>query len=264
MPNLIDGLPADFTPLSMDVLHDLRADTPGTYDTLTSRQQRSYAELGALSLDFLRNNPDAATWGRLGPNEEGAYGVFLGDVDGAEVRVHFYAGEGAQVVSANEFDTSPIDVTRFGTPHTHAGHISALAPVGKIVHHTFARVPGADYTAGKIEFVQTSNPGTDFKYSKSVFVPTGAAGLDPLGSTAFDARGGYRMDRDVVHVVSWERPTVTVFIMDYNDDGSPTKNTSTVFQRGGLTEQIPRSRVLSPDEQQAVRSAFLDAVSGAS
>jgi len=94
MGRYLENLPAGIEALSTTVLCELRKNRGGSYDSLTSKQQRLYDELGGEVLSHLVQTPDVAQLlGKLGPNEE-AYGLNLTEIDGAVLRAHFYSNEG--------------------------------------------------------------------------------------------------------------------------------------------------------------------------
>lgn len=247
----LDGLPSDVVQLASSTLELLREARGNSYEALSDRQQRPYDELADRCLLHLAQNPQSAQlFGKLGPNEE-AYGINLLEIDDAVLRVHFYSAEGASAVQPSEFQRGPIDVERFGTPHNHVGNIAAVVPRGELIHHAFQITDGREYTAGRIDYVENPDPTTGYKFRKSVFVPQGDAGLECVSTDAFSASTGYRMGRENVHVVSWPKPTVTVFFNDFRN-----RHKSTIFQQAGVKEEMERPRALSNDERTRVWDAF--------
>jgi hypothetical protein len=255
MSELVKGLPKDIERLSQEVLRELRRSRGSGHDTLNSAQQRAYDELGAQCLDFLVQTPEAADLlGKLGPHEE-AYGLGLLRVDGAILRVNYYSAEGARTINDAEFATKPVDIATFGTPHDHAGHISAVVPAGRLKHHTFRPTDGNEYTAGRIVFDVNNNPSQPH-IRRTTFVPSGSSGLAHVGSAEFDPHAGYWMSRDAIHVASWPVPTITVFFNDMKDP-HPT----TVYQAPGITEEVERPRGLNAELRTKIWGAFVDLAS---
>jgi hypothetical protein len=253
MGRYLDNLPPGIESLSRVVIEELRKNGGGSYTSLTSKQQRIYDELGGMVLSHVIQSPQAASLlGKLGPNEE-AYGLNLTEIDEAVLRVHYYSNEGVDTVDPSSMSSQPVDIVRFGTPHNHRGNISAIVPVGRLIHHTFQETDGNDYTSGKIGFEEVSDSTRAYKFRSSIFVPTGSSGLNFEGSEEFNTREGYWMDKQQIHVVSWPEPTITVF---FNDFSCPHE--STVYQAGDVTQEIERPRALAPAQRTIVWKSFVD------
>ena len=165
----------------------------------------------------------------------------------------FIATKGVDVVDTSAMAAQPVDIVRFGTPHNHRGNISAVVPAGRLVHHTFVESSGNEYTSGKIGFEEASDPTRSYKFRRSIFIPTGNSGLDFEGSEEFNSREGYWMNKKQIHVVSWPEPTITVFMNDFRDP-----NESTVYQAGGVTQEIDRPRALASEQRTRVWQSFVD------
>lgn len=254
MADTTEGLPSDIVQLAGEVVSELRGDTNDFYDSLNSRQQTAFSELGTACLEHVIHNPNAPNLlARLGPNED-AYSLTVAQLDGVLLRIHFYAAEGALVVNPNDMKNG-VDVETFGTPHTHRGHISSVVPIGRLVHYCFGETEGAEYVAGSLHYEEA--PGFPGNYRRTIITPQRHAGLDYLGAATFDNGNGYLMNKETVHVVSWPEPTVTVFLTDFTNP-----HLTTVYQPAGGNNEIERHRqALGPTERTHVWDTLSQLVS---
>jgi len=148
-----------------------------------------------------------------------------------------------------------VDVETFGTPHTHRGHISSVVPIGRLMHYCFAETEGRDYTAGSLRYEEA--PGFPGNYWRTIITPHHQTGLEYLGTSAFDNGNGYLMNKKTIHVVSWPKPTVTVFLSDFAEP-----QTTTVYQPVSGENEVERQRhLLDPAERQQVWNDFKQLVS---
>lgn len=254
----LENVPDAVTDLTQQVLSELRTGSTDRMDSLNSRQQRLYDDLAALCLGHVVDTPQAASLlGQLGPNEE-AYGLNLAMVNDAVLRVHYYTGEGSAMVDPLAMDSGLIDTAEFGAVHNHLGDISAVAPIGRVVHHCFGEIEGDSYTAGHMELEEADDPTKTYKYKRSFFVPDRPTGLESLSHTSVDGRSGYWMNKETAHIVSWPEPTVTVFINDFLD-----RHNSTIYLNGNITELKQKARGLEPAERQRIWEEFTSLVTSA-
>ena len=247
MPKYLENLPDGIVDLTSNVLSSLRTDMTGStdyLDLLSNRQQRIYGDLAAACLNHVVRTPEAAQLlGRLGPNEE-AYGLNLAEVDGAVLRVHFYTGEGSLTPDqAAIMVDNPLDTEKYA-PHNHLGHISGVAQIGKLVHHCYKEVEGDTYTAGHMILEEVPDATKEYKVGRSIFVQERPVGLDLLSHTEIDDGKGYWMNRQTAHIVTWPKPTVTVFINDFSE-----RHASTIYQLGDVEGELQKVRSLGVDRQ---------------
>jgi len=248
-----ESLSKDVLQLANEVTGALRADPNDHHDSLTSKQQFAFSELGTACLSHVLDDPNGAgLLAKLGPNEN-AYSLTLAELDGVLLRIHFYTAEGALQVDPNSMKDG-VDVKTFGTPHTHRGHISSVVPIGHLVHYCFGETEGTDYIAGSLHYEEAAGfPGN---YRRTVITPRRQTGLEYLGASAFNDGNGYLMNKRTIHVVSWAEPTVTVFLSDFADP-----QTTTVYQAANGQNEVERPRqLLAPAERQRVWDSFRQVV----
>jgi hypothetical protein len=254
MGSNLEGLSSDVLGLTYEVLGELRAAPNDLYDSLTSRQQSKFSELGDACLSHIIDSPYAPDdLAKLGPNQN-AYSLTLAELKGALLRVHFYTADGAFTVYPDSMK-GIVDVEKFGTPHTHRGHISSVVPVGCLTHYCFNETDGLDYMAGNLRYEDVGDATGN--YLRTVIEPHHQAGLEYLGALAFDNGNGYLMNKKAIHVISWREPTVTVFLSDFTEP-----HTATIYQPSNTCGEIERRwHPLTPAEREQVWRTFQNVVS---
>lgn len=249
MVKYLTDLPVSAVALARALVPLLRIPRNSLVERLPASQQSLFNELAYGCLSHLAASPRAANlFGRIGPNEE-AYALNLVDLDGMVLRVHFYTREGVCAPPCKV--QHPVDVAQFGTPHNHMGNVSAVVPVGGLVHHCFKEVPGNTYTAGRVAFKKSSDPTNAPKIAQTVYIPERTTGLSIESEIPCGPNAGYWMNRDMVHVVSWQEPTITVFFIDLKDSLK-----STVYHQALESTVLERSRLLSEDKTADVWEEF--------
>lgn len=247
-----EGMPRELEGVCLELLGELRANTGDFCTPLTDDADAAFNRIVDMCLSSVVASPNAKDlFGKLGPNED-AFGINILYTDDAALRLHFYNETGVFDHNRHPIGSGPVNTAVYGTPHSHIGDISAVIPAGEITHHCFEEVEGEDYTAGYISFVESEDPTKATKFRESVFRPTHPARLEYVGPVTCDATRGYWMPKQQIHVVTWDEPTITVFINDLKN-----KKQSTVYQPAN-TPVVVRQRSVDPATREQIWASFTD------